>query len=90
MKALAIPLCFAGAALALAACSEQTQDNADEFAAQAARDTEANLDVIGEEIQDGAKVVAGKVSEGAADLQQEIEESDDSEPGPAPIKGDDL
>ena len=78
------------AALTLAACSQETQDNAALTAERAAEDAEANLDVIGEEIEDGAAAAAENVSEGAARLGENIRAGDEEEPGPAPITGQDL
>ena len=73
----------------LAACSQETQEDAARTADRAGEDIEANAEVVGEAIQDGAKKAAGAVSEGAADLEQSIEASDQEEPGPAPITGQD-
>ena len=74
----------------LAACSEQTQDDAARTADLAGDDIEANAQVVGEVLEDGAKAAAGAVAEGAADLEQQIEEGDERTPGPAPITGQDL
>ncbi|WP_063359812.1 hypothetical protein [Aurantiacibacter luteus] len=92
MKRLIVStLLFAStASFALAACSEDTQDSAELAAEGAARDAAANADVAGEMIQDGAVVAADKISEGAANLRDDIRASDDEEAGPAPITGDDL
>ena len=78
------------ASFALAACSEETQDKAELAAEGAVRDSAANADVAGEMLQDGAVVAADKISEGAANLRDDIRASDDEEAGPAPITGDDL
>ena len=75
---------------ALAACSQETQDNASQAAELAADDIEANAQVVGEVIEEGAKDAAGAVAEGAANLEQRIEEGDERSPGPAPILGDEL
>ena len=78
-------------ALAMAAaCSDQTEADTKRAADLAADDIEANAEVVGEIIEDGAKDAAGAVSRGAADLEQRIEEGDTEEPGPAPTLGDDL
>ena len=76
--------------LVLTACSQETQDNAEEMAERAAADTEANAQVVGEVLEEGAADAAGAVSAGAADLQDNIEAGDENEPGPAPITGDNL
>ncbi|GGD59136.1 hypothetical protein GRI62_00940 [Erythrobacter arachoides] len=78
------------ASFGLAACSGETQESAELAAEGAARDAAANAEVAGEALQDGAVVAADKISEGAANLSNEIRESDNEEPGPAPITGDDL
>ena len=80
----------AGLLFVLGACSQETERDAAETAERAAADTEANAQVVGEVLEEGAKDAAGAVSEGAARLQQDIEEGDTQEPGPAPITGDDL
>ena len=46
--------------------------------------------VVGEVLEEGAKDAAGAVADGAAKLEQEIEEGDTETPGPAPILGDEL
>ena len=74
----------------LAACSQETQDDAARTADLAGDDIEANAAVVGEVLEDGAKQAAGAVSEGAANLEREIEEGDTETPGPAPITGSDL
>ena len=74
----------------LAACSQETQDDAARTADLAGDDIEANAQVVGEVLEDGAKQAAGAVSEGAANLEREIEEGDTETPGPAPISGQDL
>ncbi|MBX7539696.1 hypothetical protein [Qipengyuania sphaerica] len=85
-----ITTAIALATLPLAACSEQTQDDAARTADLAGDDIEANAQVVGEVLEDGTKKAAGAVAEGAADLQQHIEENDNETPGPAPITGQDL
>lgn len=74
----------------LAACSQETQDDAARTADLAGDDIEANAAVVGEALEDGAKDAAGAVSEGAANLERNIEEGDTETPGPAPITGQDL
>ncbi|QZD88758.1 entericidin EcnAB [Qipengyuania aurantiaca] len=78
------------ATLSLAACSQETQDDAARTADLAGDDIEANAAVVGEVLEDGAKKAAGAVSEGAANLERNIEEGDTETPGPAPITGQDL
>ena len=76
--------------LSLAACSQETQEDAARTADLAGDDIEANAAVVGEALEDGAKEAAGAVSEGAANLERNIEEGDKETPGPAPITGQDL
>ena len=86
-------LAAASAAVALAglsACSDQTQEDAARTADLAGDDIEANANAVGEMIEDGTKEAAGAVSEGAANLERNIEEGDTETPGPAPITGQDL
>lgn len=74
----------------LAACSEQTQEDASRTADLAGDDIEANAEVAGEVIEEGAKEAAGAVAEGASNLERHIEEGDRETPGPAPVLGDEL
>ena len=90
MKRLFIATAAAATLAGLAACSEQTQEDASRTADLAGDDIEANAAVVGEALEDGAKKAAGAVSEGAANLEQRIEEGDKETPGPAPITGQDL
>nr|WP_137676807.1 hypothetical protein [Parerythrobacter lutipelagi] len=80
----------ATAAIGLASCSEQTQNNAQLAAERAGDDIEANADVVGEVIEEGAIDAADAVSKGAANLRDNLEAGDTEEPGPAPLMGDDL
>ena len=90
MKRLLIATAAATTLAGLGACSEQTQEDASRTADLAADDIEANAAVVGEAIEDGTKKAASAVSEGAANLEREIEEGDTQTPGPAPITGEDL
>ena len=90
MKRQIIALAATAALAGLAACSEQTQEDAARTADLAGDDIEANAAVAGEMIEEGAKDAAGAVAEGAANLEQHIEENDRESPGPAPILGDEL
>lgn len=80
----------AASMITLAACSQQTQDDASRTAELAGDDIEANADVAGEMLEEGAQDAAGAVSRGAADLEAHIEENDTESPGPAPVLGDEL
>ncbi|MCA0978439.1 hypothetical protein LCM19_08690 [Qipengyuania flava] len=90
MKRLIATALAAATLTGLAACSEQTQADASKTAELAGDDIEANAAVVGEVIEDGTKKAAGAVSEGAANLERNIEEGDKETPGPAPILGDEL
>tara|TARA_B100001057_G_C22488417_1_gene809221 strand:- start:184 stop:462 length:279 start_codon:yes stop_codon:yes gene_type:complete len=79
---LAAVLITAPAALLLAACSDQTEENAQVMAERAAADAEANAEVIGNELREGAIVAADEVSEGAAELRADLAEADASDPDP--------
>lgn len=79
-----------GAVVGLAGCSQETEQNAAEMVERAAKDVEANLDVAGEVIEEGAIDAADSVSKGAGNLRDNLEAGDEEEPGPAPIAGDDL
>ncbi|MDC0886172.1 hypothetical protein OAS19_00060 [Altererythrobacter sp.] len=74
----------------LAACSQNTQDKAQEAAERAAADTSANAQVVGEAIEEGAIDTADAVSKGAANLADDLRKGDTEEPGPAPITGDNV
>ena len=90
MKRL-IAIAFTAATLTgLGACSEKTQADASKTAELAGDDIEANAAVVGEVLEDGTRKAAGAVSEGAANLERNIEEGDKETPGPAPILGDEL
>ena len=90
MKRL-IAIAFTAATLTgLGACSEKTQADASKTAELAGDDIEANAAVVGEVLEDGTRKAAGAVSEGAANLERNIEEGDNETPGPAPILGDEL
>ncbi len=54
---------------------------------RAAADTEANLDVAGEVIEDGAIDAADSVSEGAANLQDNLEAGDERRAWSGPDNG---
>lgn len=70
----ALLLALGTASLALAACSEQTQQDGKAFAEGAAADTAANAEVVGEKIEEATVVAADKVSEGAADVRDDVAE----------------
>ena len=68
------------AALGLAACSEQTQEDAAETLDRAAADTEDNLEVIENTVREGSIEAAEQVSEGAQNLQAELEQDERTDP----------
>ncbi|SMQ69470.1 hypothetical protein SAMN06297468_1658 [Altererythrobacter xiamenensis] len=88
---LVISLLTGAMALSLAACSQETQDNAEVAAERAAADAEANAEVVGNELREGAIVAADEISEGAANLKDNLEEADaaDADPGDGDLDGTD-
>lgn len=76
-----LALISTGALASVAACSQETQSNAAETVERAAADTEANAEVVGEAIQDGAANAAGGISEGAAALEGELDDGDRNDAG---------
>lgn len=69
------------AVLSLSACSERTQDGVERTAKSVAADTEANAEVMGEALQDGASKAAGKVSKGAAIIEEDLNDGDRNDAG---------
>lgn len=90
-RSIAVMLATLGAAsLGLAACSEQTQEDGKAFAEGAAADTAANAEVVGEKLEEATVVAADKVSEGAADLRDEVaEERETAAPNDGELDGTD-
>ncbi|NCP20338.1 MAG: hypothetical protein GW855_14435 [Erythrobacter sp.] len=76
----ALFLALGAASLGLSACSEQTQQDGEAFVEGAAEDTAANAEVVQEKVEDAAIVASDKVSEGAADLRDEMAKDEASEP----------
>tara|TARA_B100000678_G_scaffold289652_1_gene300691 strand:- start:2136 stop:2414 length:279 start_codon:yes stop_codon:yes gene_type:complete len=70
----------AAALIGLSACSEQTQEDGEAFIEGAAADTAANAEVVGEKLEDATVVAADKVSEGAADLRDDVAEKRENAP----------
>ena len=70
----AVLLALGAASISLAACSEQTKEDGKAFAEGAAADTAANAEVVGEKLEEATIVAADKVSEGAADVRDEVSE----------------
>ncbi len=64
----------------VAACSEETQQNAAETADRAAADTRDNAEVVEDTLREGAIVASDKVAEGAADLRGELVEDEQTDP----------
>lgn len=86
-----LPATLAALALPLAACSQETQDNAAKTADYAAQDAAKNLDAAGEALEDGAADAAREVSAGAADLEDNLRDGDapagEVEEAPRPSDG---
>lgn len=76
---------------ALAACSEQTQSDAELAAERAAADTAANAEVVGNELREGAIVAADEISDGAAQLSDDLAAQDaaDANDGDGELDGTD-
>ena len=72
---LAMPL-----ALALGACSQETQDRAETTAEYAAQDAEANAEVVENELREGAIIAADEIGEVAQDLGEELREDERTDP----------
>lgn len=68
------------ALIGLAACSEETQQNAAETVDRAAADTAANAEVVEDAVREGTIVAADKVSEGAENLRDELVEDERTDP----------
>ena len=77
---IAVVVTLGAIALGLAACSEQTQEDGEAFVEGAAADTAANAEVVQEKVEDAAIVASDKVSEGAANVRDEMAEDEASEP----------
>ena len=88
---LALATLFAVATLALSACSENTQDNAETMAERAAADTAANAEVVENTVREGTIEAADAVTQGAQDLKAELEqdEVDDPDQGDNALDGTD-
>ena len=78
----------ATALLALAACSETTEDNAQATLDSMAADTKATLEVAGDELEDGAAKVDAGVDEFQAKVEAERANNESDRPAAEP--GDDA
>ena len=78
-------------ALALSACSENTQDNAETMAERAAADTAANAEVVENTVREGTIEAADAVTQGAQNLKAELQqdEIDDPDQGDGQLDGTD-
>ncbi|MGB3165215.1 MAG: hypothetical protein WBA68_00355 [Alteraurantiacibacter sp.] len=81
----------ATAVVALAACSQDTMDDAEVAAERAAADTAENAEVVGEKIRDGAIVASDEISEGAGNLNDRLEKdrASDTDPSDGELDGTD-
>ncbi|MEL7690437.1 hypothetical protein [Citromicrobium bathyomarinum] len=87
---VAMVVALAAASLGVAACSEQTKEDGKAFAEGAAADTAANAEVVGEKIEQATVVAADKVSEGAADVRDDVaEKREKAEPTDGKLDGTD-
>lgn len=80
MRTTCVTISLALAASGLTACSDQTQQDAAETMDRAAADTQDNLEVIENSVREGTIVAADKVSEGAQELQAELEQDEATDP----------
>ena len=74
---------LAGAASLLvlaAACSEETQSNAQDTLERAAADTEANAEVVENAVREGTMDAAEGIKQGADNLQAELAEDEATDP----------
>ena len=87
----AFAITSAAAALALSACSENTQDNAETMVDRAAADTAANAEVVENTVREGTIEAADAVTQGAQNLKAELEqdEVDDPDQGDGALDGTD-
>ena len=72
-----VPFALIAAALPLAACSEETQDNLEQTAELAADDAAKNLDAAGEVIEDDLANAAAGVVKGAEKAEDHLRDDDD-------------
>ncbi len=80
MRKTLTALIAATAVLALSACSEKTQDNAEDMAQKAAADTRDNAEVVEDAAREGAIVAADKISAGAQKIQAELQKDELTDP----------
>ncbi len=80
IRAIGKAALVATAVLVLAACSEQTQENAGETFDRAVADTEENAEVVENAVRDGAIVAADGVSKGADQLSDALNEDERIDP----------
>ncbi|MDR7101995.1 hypothetical protein [Croceicoccus sp. BE223] len=79
MRKTLTALIAATAALGLSACSERTEENAQDFAQKAADDTRDNAEVVENAAREGAIVAADKISEGAEKLQAKLQNDEQTD-----------
>ena len=77
MRIAPLAATMASLALGLAACSQETQDNAELTAERAANDTAKNLDAAGEVLEDHIADAAAGVSDGADKVEDHLRDDDD-------------
>ena len=85
-------LIFSTAAImALAACSQETVEDAETAAERAAADTAENAEVVGEELREGAIVASDAVADGAERMGEELreDEANDTDPSDGQLDGTD-
>jgi len=76
MRKIILAAAVAGAALSLAACSENTENAAGEAVDSAMADTEANADALGEEVEQAADDLGNTVDEAGNEVEGERVEAE--------------
>ena len=67
-------------AIALGACSQETQDRTEQAAEYAADDARANAEVVENEVREGAIVAADGISESADRLGETLRNDEETDP----------
>ena len=79
MRKIILAAAAAGAALTLAACSEGTQDAAEETVEGAAADTEANADAMGAAVEGATEEAAAEADAAAAEVEADVQDETTTE-----------
>ncbi|MBB3034620.1 outer membrane murein-binding lipoprotein Lpp [Erythrobacter lutimaris] len=76
MRKIILASAIAVSALGLAACSETTEENAEDTVEGAAADTEANLDAMGDEMEEAAADTEAAAEDATAEAEEEATEAE--------------